>query len=237
MRRAVFFDLDGTLLPLNMDAFMHGYLKAILRNGFYRKISEEKGEEIFGRAVMAMIANDGRALNRDVFFDVIEAHSGADRDALIAHMDMFYRHEFLELQAATRADEHVKQTVQVLKDKGYRLILATNPLFPPVATDTRISWAGLKPGDFEYITYYDNARYCKPNPKYFEEILDHTGLIASECYIVGNDVRDDLSAVALGFEAFLVLDHVIGDIEKGPPCQQGSYSDLLRFAENLPRII
>jgi HAD superfamily hydrolase (TIGR01549 family) len=237
MRRAIFFDLDGTLLPLDMDAFMHGYMKAIRQNGFYQQISKEMGEEIFGRAILAMIANDGRALNRDVFFDVIAAESDADCNALIAHMDKFYRNEFLQLQAATRADESVKQTMEALKQKGYRLILATNPLFPPVATDTRISWAGLEPDDFEYITYYDNSRYCKPNPKYFEEILDHTGLKASECYIVGNDVRDDLSAVALGFEAFLVLDHVIGDIEKGPPCQQGSYSDLLRFAENLPRII
>lgn len=237
MRRAVFFDLDGTLLPLDMDAFMHGYMKAIRQNGFYQQISEEKGEEIFGRAIVAMIANDGRALNRDVFFDVIAAESDADCHALITHMDKFYRNEFLQLKAATRADGYVKKTIQALKKKGYRLILATNPLFPPVATDTRISWAGLEPADFEYITYYDNARYCKPSPKYFEEILDHTGLKACECYIVGNDVRDDLSAVALGFEAFLVLDHVIGDIEKGPPCQKGSYSDLLRFAESLPRII
>jgi HAD superfamily hydrolase (TIGR01549 family) len=237
MRKAVFFDLDGTLLPLDMDAFMAGYMKAIAENGFYGRISEKKGEEIFGRAVTAMALNDGRGLNRDVFFDVIASESGADRDMLIAHMEAFYMGEFLQLQAATRADEHVKRTIRVLKDKGYRLILATNPLFPPVATDTRVRWAGLEPGDFEYITYYDNAHYCKPNPKYFEEILQSTGLAADECYIVGNDVRDDLSAVALGFEAFLVLDHVIGDVEKGPPCQKGSYSELLSFAENLPRII
>ncbi len=237
MRKSVFFDLDGTLLPLDMDAFTHCYMKAIKQNGFYERISEHKGEEIFGRALIGMITNDGRALNRDVFFDVIAAESDADRDELVAHMDGFYKGEFLQLQAATRADEHVKRTIEVLKDKGYRLILATNPLFPSVATDTRLRWAGLEPEDFEYITYYDNSRWCKPSAGYFNEILDHTGLKAQECYIVGNDVRDDLSAVSLGFEAFLVLDHVIGDIEKGPPCQKGSYSDLLRFAENLQRII
>lgn len=237
MRKAVFFDLDGTLLPMDMDNFTHIYMKAIQQNGFYDRISREKGGEIFGKALRAMLKNDGRALNRDVFFDVIAAHSDVDRDELTLHMDGFYTGEFLQLQAATRADGYVKRTVKVLKEKGYRLILATNPLFPPVATNTRVAWAGLDPGDFEYITYYDNARYCKPNPKYFEEILGHTGLEASECYIVGNDVVDDLSAVALGFEAFLVLDHVIGDVEKGPKCQQGSYSDLLGFAENLPRII
>lgn len=237
MRKAVFFDLDGTLLPFDMDTFMHAYMKAISQNGFYEMISEDRGEEIFGKALYAMVANDGRKLNRDTFFDTIADESGADRDMLIAHMDAFYTGEFLQLKATTRAEKLAKKTVKTLKDKGYRLILATNPVYPPVATNTRIAWAGLDSSDFEYITYYDNSHYCKPNPKYFEEILERTGLAAEECYIVGNDVRDDLSAVALGFEAFLVLDHVIGDIEKGPKCQKGNYSDLLRFAENLPRII
>ena len=237
MKKAVFFDLDGTLLPLDMDKFMAAFMKVVVESGFFEKISAEAGEDIFWRALLAMLDNDGRALNRDVFFEVIAAESGADRDELIAHMEAFYRGEFLRLQHVTRADKHVKRTVEVLKDKGYRLILATNPLFPPVATNTRVRWAGLKPEDFEYITYYDNSHYCKPKAGYFQEILERTGLAAEECYIVGNDVRDDLSAVELGFEAFLVLDHVIGDIEKGPPCQKGSYSDLLRFAKNLPKII
>jgi HAD superfamily hydrolase (TIGR01549 family) len=237
MRKAVFFDLDGTLLPLDMDDFMAVYMKAIEENGFFEKISEKTGGDIFWRALVAMLNNDGRALNRDVFFEVIAEESDANPDDLIAHMEAFYRGEFLRVQKVTRADEYVKRTVKVLKDKGYRLILATNPLYPPVATDARVRWAGLEPDDFEYITYYDNSHYCKPKPEYFNEILERTGLAAEECYIVGNDVSDDLSAVALGFEAFLVLDHVIGDIEKGPPCQKGNYSDLLKFAENLPQVI
>jgi len=237
MRKAVFFDLDGTLLPLDMDTFIYAYKKAIAGNGFYNWISEDNGEEIFGRAVVAMVTNDGRALNRDVFLDALSAESGADRNMLLDHMNEFYTNEYLQLESATQANEYVKRTIDILKEKGYRRILATNPLFPPVATDMRVKWAGLDPTDFEYITYYDNSHYCKPNKKYFEEILDHTRLKAEECYIVGNDVRDDLSAVGLRCEAFLVLDHVIGDIEKGPECQKGNYSDLLRFAEKLPRII
>ena len=94
----------------------------------------------------------------------------------------------------------MRQTVDILKQKGYRLVLATNPLFPPVATNQRVAWAGLSPHDFEYISYYDNSSYCKPSPKYYHEILDALQLRADECYIVGNDTKEDMSAMALGFE-------------------------------------
>ena len=237
MRRAVFFDLDGTLLPIDMEAFSQAYFKQINKNGLFEKIDDKQGSNIFGKAIYAMLNNQGQKLNCDVFFDEIEAHTQTAREELVSHMDGFYTNEFLHVRECTRSDERVLSAVRQLKHKGYRLILATNPLFPRVATNTRIAWAGLEPGDFEYISYYDNSHYCKPNPKYFIEILNRLELKASECYIVGNDIVEDMGAVALGFKGFLVLDHVIGDLKKVPQCEQGNYSDLLRFAENLSQAI
>jgi len=31
---------------------------------------------------------------------------------------------------------------------GFRVALATNPIFPAIATEKRIRWAGLTPEDF-----------------------------------------------------------------------------------------
>ena len=236
MRTAVFFDLDGTLLPMDMDLFTRLYFKAVKEAGLFDRISGQKGEEIFGRAVYAMLANDGRDLNKNVFFGVIKKESGIKTESLMRYMDCFYDNEFKQLKQSTYAHEAVHRVVKALKEKGYRLILATNPVFPRIATDQRIEWAGLSSDDFEYITYYDNARYCKPNPKYYIEILENTGLSAEECYMVGNDVAEDMCAVTLGFKGFLVLDHLIGDIRKGPECEAGDYSGLLDFAESLQHI-
>ena len=155
---------------------------------------------------------------------------------LMPYIERFYKNEFKKLRQHTRASVRVKKVVDALKRKGYRLVLATNPLFPRIATNQRIEWAGLSPEDFEYVSYYDNSHYCKPRPEYFTEVLAALGLTAQECYIVGNDVRDDMSALPLGFEGFLVLDHVIGDIGKVQECKKGNYSDLLKFAESLPQI-
>ena len=51
-------------------------------------------------------------------------------------------------------------------------------------------WAGLKPEDFELYTTYENTGYCKPNPKYYQDILERLDLTAQECMMVGNDIYE-----------------------------------------------
>ena len=234
MRHTVFFDLDGTLLPLEMEPFFHAYMAEMRKSGALEIIDVYKGEEVLGKAIYAMLDNDGAVYNKDVFFAAIAQMSGTAMDEVMPHFDRFYQDGFVKTKAHTRTEKRVRQVIDTLKDKGYRLVLATNPVFPPVATQQRIAWAGLAPDDFEYISYYDNSHYCKPKPQYYEEILGKIGVSADRCYIVGNDVRDDMSALSLGFEGFLVLDHVIGDPERIPQCKQGDYSALLDFAKSLP---
>ena len=236
MRKAVFFDLDGTLLPLDMDMFIRLYYEAIHDNGIMRHIDPVNGQGIFEKAVYAMITNDGRAANSDVFMAVIDQFSDIGSARLLALMNGFYNDEYKKLRESALRKEHVPEIIGLLKEKGYRLILSTNPLFPAVATNQRVEWAGLNPEDFEYISYYDNSSYCKPQLGYYREILDKIGLKADECYMVGNDVKEDMSAVALGFEGFLLTDHLIGDLERAPECQKGDYSALVDFARGLPPI-
>ena len=97
----------------------------------------------------------------------------------------------------------------MLKAEGIRVALATNPIFPAVATESRIRWAGLSPEDFELYTTYENIGYCKPNLDYYREILRRLNLTAEDCMMVGNDVCEDMVAAQLGMEAFLLTDCVI----------------------------
>ncbi len=235
MRKAVFFDLDGTLLSLDMEQFTKMYFSLVEGCGFYDLFGED-GRKVFGSGIYAILNNTGAMLNRDIFLKVVSEASGADPDVILESMDAFYATEFPKIKACSRSDERAIETVRLLREKGYRLILSTNPIFPSAATNVRIEWAGLSPDDFEYVSYYDNSHYCKPNLEYFKEILDRTELKAEDCYVVGNDVLEDMGATALGFEGFLVLDNVIGDLGKVPSCVQGNYSDLLSFAKSLPPV-
>lgn len=232
MRHTIFFDLDGTLLPLDMEAFLEGYHVRAHQSGVFDLIDKD----VFGKAVFAMLGNDGSKTNEACFYEALSRMADVDPVEVEAAFNHFYENGFGKLKQHTRTEEKIAQVIRLVQQKGYRLILATQPLFPRIATNQRIAWAGLSPDNFEYISYYDNSCYCKPNPKYFEHILDHIGATADDCYMVGNDVKDDMSAIGFGFEGFLVLDHVVGDIGKVPICKKGDYSDLLSFAESLPQI-
>ena len=115
-----------------------------------------------------------------------------------------------------------------------RVVLATNPIFPAIATEQRIAWAGLTPDDFELYTTYENSNYCKPNVKYYEQILSKIGVRADECAMVGNDVGEDMLAEKLGMKVFLLTDCLIN--KSGADISaylHGSFDELLAFIENL----
>jgi FMN phosphatase YigB (HAD superfamily) len=131
---------------------------------------------------------------------------------------------------ACSINEWPKKIVELLKQKGYDLILATNPIFPPEATMNRMQWPGLRPEDFRHITHYKNSHYCKPNPEYYLEIMKTCGLKPTECMMIGNDVREDMCAGKLGMETFLVTDCLINTQNADiTPYRRGSIKDLYDF--------
>ena len=234
MTKAILFDLDGTLLPMDQEVFVRDYLgrmAAFLAPHGYDPQSLIKA---VWAGTGAMVKNDGKALNEDVFWYVF--NSILDRDARqdLALFEEFYRTEFQKAKDSCGFNPAAVEAIRQIKDMGYRLILATNPLFPAIATYSRARWAGLNPEDFELITTYENSRFCKPNPDYYREILGKIALDGSQCLMVGNDVGEDMIAGTLGMKTFLLTDCLINktaeDISQYP---NGSFPELLHYIRSL----
>jgi FMN phosphatase YigB (HAD superfamily) len=236
MRKAVFFDLDGTLLPLGMQDFSNIYFRELKESGMAECLGQDRGMDLFFDAFQFMMGEHGLASNKEAFCQRLEKTSGVKRDVFLAEADDFYKNRFRHIRSITHEEPLVKEIISELKRKHYTLVLATNPVFPQVATNMRMEWAGLKKMDFVYVTYYENSRYVKPNLKYFEEVCKKTGFAPDECYMVGNSVKEDLCAVRLGMEVFFVKDYYEGDIAKAPNCASGSYAELLQWAKSLPDV-
>jgi len=202
----ILFDLDGTLLPMDQDVFVKAYMKRLAAKVAPLGYDPKKLIETVWAGTGAMVANDGSARNEDVFWKVF---AGAFGEAALGDkpvFDEFYRNEFQQVKDACGFDARSAELIAGLKAKGYRLILATNPLFPQMATHSRVRWAGMNTGDFAWITTYENACFCKPNLKYYEEILGRLGIDPAECLMVGNDVDEDMIAGRLGMRVFLLTD-------------------------------
>ena len=230
----VLFDLDGTLLPMDQDEFVKYYFGLLAKKLAPHGYDPQALIKAIWVGTGAMVKNDGSCTNEEAFWNCFTALMGEDARKDEPLFREFYEKEFSGAKAACGFNPEAAKAVYAIRDKGYRIILATNPLFPAIATENRTRWAGLQPEDFELYTTYENSWHCKPNPAYYQDILDRLGLRAEECLMVGNDAKEDLIAETLGMKVFLLTDCLINrdgaDISGYP---QGSFRELLAFIDTL----
>lgn len=205
----VLFDLDGTLLPMDQEAFLKAYLGLMAEKMAKYGYEPKRLVKSVWAGTEAMVRNDGLRTNEEVFWSSFCQIHGDRAMEDLPLFDEFYAVDFPKVQISCGYNPAAKEAVQSLKEKGYRLVLATNPLFPPAATQQRIRWAGLQTEDFILVTTYDNSRHCKPNPDYYRDVLCAVGAKPENCMMVGNDVDEDMIAAGLGMEVYLVTDCLI----------------------------
>jgi FMN phosphatase YigB (HAD superfamily) len=237
MTDTVLFDLDGTLLPLDMEKFMKIYFEEMGRK-FHDLIDPKQLVSHIWAATEVMVKNLEPRCNEEVFMEKFgQLIEGSDLRVYQQRFDEFYDREFLRVQESVIENPTIQQSVRLLKAKGYQLVIATNPLFPRKAIYRRIEWAGFTPADFAYISYYEQNHYCKPQIQYYQEVLQAINKAPEQCLMVGNDVQEDLVAGKLGLETYLITDCLIHRTKE--PIQstyQGKYADFLRFVEGLEAV-
>ena len=234
MIKNILFDLDGTLLPMDQEKFANGYFSRLVKKLAPLGYDPQKTVDGIWAGTAAMVKNNGGITNEEAFWIKFEEFFGKEalRDKPV--FDEFYRNEFKEVKSDCGFNPASAETVKELKQKGFKLILATNPIFPAVATESRIEWAGLDKSDFELYTTYENSHYCKPNPDYYKEILEKLSLNPSESLMVGNDAEEDGAAQKLGIKVFLLTDCLINKKEIDIDSYlKGSFSDLMKLINAL----
>ena len=232
--KAVLFDLDGTLVPMDQDVFVGDYFKRLSVKFMSYGYDPQKLIDTIWKGIAAMMKNSGEKTNQQVFWDTVVSAYGKQILADKPLFDEFYEQDFDNIKLVCGYNPQAKETVRNLKKAGYKVALATNPLFPERATRWRIGWAGLEPADFELYTTYENINYCKPNLNYYLEVAKSINVKPEECLMVGNDVSDDMVAEKVGMKVFLLTDCLINskgeDISKYP---NGSFDELVEYIKTL----
>lgn len=230
----ILFDLDGTLLPLDQENFTKIYFGSIAKKLAPLGYNPEELINAIWTGTKAMVKNAGEKTNEEVFWDKFAEIFGEHKRADEKHFEKYYVEDFDQVQASTTFNEKAPEVIKRAKELGFKLALATNPIFPAIATEKRIAWAGLNKEDFEFITTYENSNHCKHNLAYYLDILNKLGVTVEECLMVGNDVTEDMVAEKLGMKVFLLTDCLINkenkDISMYP---HGNFEDLQNFIEKL----
>lgn len=209
MIKNILFDLDGTLLPMDSEKFMKLYFKGLM------EAFPEIHPQVLHMTVMdgtkAMVEDQTERTNLEVFQESFTSKIVMDPIEVMNRFFTYYETNFQKVKDATWVSQAMIDAVSILKNKGYRLFIATNPMFPLVANKARIAWANLNFDDFEYVSSLERNHYCKPNLKFFDEFLKENNLNPDECLMVGNDTYEDMVITRMNVMTYLITDCQIDD--------------------------
>ncbi len=231
---AIFFDLDGTLLDLDMDYFLKSYFGGVASFVSRKGFDPDAFIKALGAGVQSM-TNETGGYNIDRFWRTFCMLSHTERKVVEPLITEYYETEFDLIGKDIVARPEATEILSVLKCKKYPLYLTTMPLFPRIAVERRLAWAGCSPDFFDRITTYDNSTSTKPHLAYYQENIDQIKLGPEKVLMVGNNTKEDLACMGLGIDAFLVTDCLLDpigfDIQS---VKHGSLQEFLAFANSLP---
>lgn len=235
--KAVFFDLDGTLLFVEIYAYMEEYTRRVAQKFASKGYDPQDYAKKFWAASMDLINCDGSKLCSEAFWEsYCKLFGKEDYSYDESVFQDFYENEWKEMREKfITFNPDAVRAVNICKEKGFKVVLATNPVFPPIATDERMSWTGLKPDMFDHVTYYDNSHYTKANNGYYLELCDMLNVKPEEVLMVGNDTRDDMNCLEVGLNGFLITNEYLydrGNIDISS-IPHGDFKELLIYLENM----
>lgn len=281
--RVVCFDMDGTLLPMDIDEFLGAYYKDIAAYVAKSGRDQEAFQAAFNAGVKAMVKNDGSRTNAEAYWGAFGAcmaaagdgaagANAADDDAVAgvatggaaggddarvaasgaaaeaagadvagvvdewrAFLDTYYETDFAHIGDAVKPNPFAAQAVNTLVEKGYPVVLATQPMFPEQAVCWRLRWAGVDSSVFARITHYENSLAIKPQLRYYAENLAACGVRGEDVLMVGNNTVDDLVFAGLGADVYLTTDYLLNpanvDMSR---VEHGTMEEFARWVEQLP---
>lgn len=202
MIQAVLFDLDETLLDLDLDAYIRSYAAQRLNLlSFIGRTSPIRIAVPYWRATVSMLGRREDALTNAAFFARrFEELSGIPvDDPDIADCLDWYDREVFNPAAFTsptigaRPRHGALACLEACRASGVKVALATNPSFPSTCTFERMRWAGIDGFPFDHVSTMENSTRAKPWAPYYRGVCDALGVDPAACLMVGNDPRNDFA--------------------------------------------
>jgi HAD superfamily hydrolase (TIGR01549 family) len=230
-------DLDDTLLGNSMDAFLPGYLQGLAKR-MARFAEPDKMVKFLMAGTRQMMANLQPDLTlAQVFDSVFYPGLGLQRVDVQPTIDVFYAQDFPGLRSLTEFRPQAIELVKGALARGYRVAIATNPLFPRTAILQRVAWAGISPEKYPIalIPDYESFHFAKPNVHYYAEFLGQLGWPEEPVVMVGDDLENDiLPARRLGLPVFWVNNPSAEWNGPGEPPARGGLADILPWLDVTP---
>lgn len=205
--KAILFDLDGTLLDIDIEAFLVRYFAALgeaVREMAPHDAHHATAMQGIYDATGAMMRSHPGSTNQAVFNDEYAKVTGIDITRYAELFDNFYSAVFPTLGDGIGPHDGASEVLESARRCGLKVAIATNPIFPLAAIEHRLSWAGIDPREADFVTSYENMYATKPRPEYYRQTCEALGVDPGDCMMVGDDRALDLPAADIGMRTFYV---------------------------------
>lgn len=207
MIEAILFDLDDTLLGNQIETFIPGYFALLAQHARRYMKPERFLQELMYCTREMMARREADSPNRDFFWSLFADRTGLDPSELEPFFERFYREQFPQLASLTQVRPMAAELVRACFAEGFKVVIATNPIFPRTAIEERLAWAGIPVADFPFdlVTTYENMRSTKPHSSYYREILEKISCAPDAALMVGDNWNHDIiPAYTLGLFTYWI---------------------------------
>jgi len=202
---AVLFDLDNTLILFDEKIFFENYSKKLYLS-FQDLLSPQEFFQKLISSTQVMTNNNGKLTNAEFFINDFAKGINEDKNKLWQRFENFYQNEFEQFKPLMTPLKTTRDIITNIKERGLKVVIASNPMFPANVQLIRLRWAELENLSFDLITSAENSTYCKPNPDYYSEICQKIDVNPANCLMVGNDGFNDMIASKIKMKTFLTTD-------------------------------
>jgi FMN phosphatase YigB (HAD superfamily) len=158
----------------------------------------------FREALRRMQSHHREKFNHEVFIESLAEASHRSPAAIDRLFRDSVERDFSRLGDRFGPIAGAREALGRASERGYRLVLATNPVFPLRAVQMRMAWGGIGDVPFDYITNSEVMTRCKPDVDYYHELLDRLSTEPHQCAMIGNDPVNDLPAHDAGIPTLLI---------------------------------
>jgi putative hydrolase of the HAD superfamily len=212
MIKAALFDYGGTLvtsvgndiMPLVVEGakYAHAYLQKINPeapnfNTFYQTASNA-----LQSAFMAIMGTPSELQASEVMDELL-----SDLDIFLSKEQFaeFTREWFKPFRQKTSLLDGVKEALQALKDRGLKLAIISNTIWPQYIVDEEMKRLGIN-NYFDCIVTSCAFGTKKPYPEIFEHTLSKLGVEATEAVFVGDSLKEDVAGASMVGMKTILLD-------------------------------
>jgi FMN phosphatase YigB (HAD superfamily) len=232
MSLTLLFDLDGTLLDTDLASFMPAYFQALAQHMANHAAPNNMLRALVAGVNLMYESEDPTHTLQEIFDSDFYPELGVTREEMKEAAEDFYDNVFPTLARHARRRPEAVPLIEWAFSCGYRIAIATDPLFPRKATYHRLRWAGFDPDRFELVSSFEHFHFTKTHPAYYAEVLGRMGWPEGPILMVGNDIERDLvPAHRLGLKTFFI------DGESAPSpgfeAGRGKLADLRPWLESI----